>query len=196
MAIVHFSHDLEHAPIDAVDMHTVDNDPASPNMPYVVWKTHVGICLSEREANGSYDSDFFMLVWNWGTMQPEEICFASTRGWTYPALGSSVDATPEVRAAYDAWRKARDARLAAERNERISRTPAKGKTLRLTRNIRPRSAEKPRADKDETGVCFWAGVQRGYGYYGRDELRVGIRFPDGRKVFTTAASVEVVLRHD
>lgn len=71
-----------------------------------VRRTHVGKCLFEREANHYDDSDFYMTVWNDETNAPEEICFASTRGWTYPCLSSAADATPEVLAKYDAYVKA------------------------------------------------------------------------------------------
>lgn len=67
------------------------------------WDTHVGLCLSDFERNGYDDSDFIMVVWNPEKGAPEQICFASTRGWSYPSYGSKPDATPEVRAAYDAW---------------------------------------------------------------------------------------------
>ncbi len=70
----------------------------------ILYKTHQGLCLFEREANFHDDSDFYMMVWNSETKAPQEICFASTRGWSYPCLGSAVDATPEVFAAYEAWK--------------------------------------------------------------------------------------------
>jgi hypothetical protein len=41
-----------------------------------------------------------------------EICFASTRGWSSPLLGSRVDATPAVRAKYKVWLAARRAECA------------------------------------------------------------------------------------
>lgn len=72
-----------------------------------LWNTHVGLCISEREANYYDDSDFYMTVWNPETGSAEEIMFATTRGWSYPAMGSSVDAGPEVIAAYEAWFAAR-----------------------------------------------------------------------------------------
>lgn len=73
--------------------------------------SHVGLCLREREHNMRDDSDFYMLVWNPEKGEPEEIMFGTTRGWTYPCMASHVDATPEVRAAYEAWDKARMRRI-------------------------------------------------------------------------------------
>src|ERR1700748_532986 len=66
----------------------------------ILWHTHVGLCLADRSYNGFDDSDFYMLVWNEEKGEAEEICFATTRGWSYPAYGSWVDATDEVKAKY------------------------------------------------------------------------------------------------
>jgi hypothetical protein len=79
------------------------------------WPTHVGLCLRDRERNGYDDSDFYMLVWDPVAKEAKEICFATTRGWTYPSYGSSVDATPEVRAEYAAWQKKMERRAKAQR---------------------------------------------------------------------------------
>lgn len=85
----------------------------------VLWESEVGLCLSMREANYYDDSDFYMLVWNPVTESAEEIMYATTRGWSYPAMGSFVDATPEVRAAYEAWREKKKAEaIAAGRAKR------------------------------------------------------------------------------
>jgi hypothetical protein len=47
-----------------------------------------------------------------GGMHDElEICFASTRGWSSPLIGSHVDATPAVRAKYKVWLAARRAEV-------------------------------------------------------------------------------------
>lgn len=74
----------------------------------VVWlyETHHGLCIHEREYNGYHDSDFFMVVWNPETKQPQSIEFATTRGWSYPCYASRPDATPEVLAAFEAYQQA------------------------------------------------------------------------------------------
>jgi hypothetical protein len=46
------------------------------------------------------DSDFYMVVFNPEKNTFESICFASTRGWTYPCYGSCVDAPPELMEKY------------------------------------------------------------------------------------------------
>jgi hypothetical protein len=82
-----------------------------PFIEYTTFTSHTGFCLREYEHNGYHDSDFFMTVWNPETHQPENIEFASTRGWSYPCYGSAVDATAEVKAAYAQYLDA-EARLA------------------------------------------------------------------------------------
>lgn len=86
----------------------------------VLYSTHHGLCLFEREENGRDDSDFYMTVWNPELRRTEEILFATTRGWTYPCYGSSADASPEVRAEYDAWvlENQRRAKILARWNHR------------------------------------------------------------------------------
>lgn len=76
--------------------------------PFAYWvkETHKGLCLYDYEKNGYDDSDFCMVVWNEEKQQPEHITFASTRGWTYPLYSSYPDATPEVKAKYEAWKVA------------------------------------------------------------------------------------------
>ena len=89
-----------------------DEDDSHKNMPeleyrtmraMMLYSTHHGLCVSDREKNGYDDSDFYMTVWNTVGNCPEEIFYATTRGWSYPCFGSDVDATPEVREAYDKY---------------------------------------------------------------------------------------------
>lgn len=67
--------------------------------------SHEGLCLRDYERNGYDDSDFHMIVWNVDRNEPEDICFASTRGWSYPCYGSWVDATPEVVEKYNLYKR-------------------------------------------------------------------------------------------
>lgn len=86
---------------------------------YSIYKTSVGLCLHEFERNGYDDSDFFMVVWDEATQEPRIEMFASTRFWSGPCFGSKPDATPEVRAKYEAWKKEDAARQqAAKRAKR------------------------------------------------------------------------------
>lgn len=85
----------------------------------VLWTTHHGLCLYDYERNGYDDSDFLMVVWNPQEQKPETIWFASTRGWSYPAYDSKPDATPEVVAAYEAWKERKQQEAAkAKRHEK------------------------------------------------------------------------------
>jgi hypothetical protein len=148
--------------------------------------THVGLVLETREWNGLDDSDFYAVCWNPEKGEVERVEYASTRGWTYPN-SATVDATPEVRAAADAYyAKLAAARRAAEA-ERLARTPAKGKTLRVVkgRNV-PRGT---------VGICIWYGEGRKYGYYGATPMRVGLKDAAGTVHWTDAGNVEVVLEN-
>lgn len=73
------------------------------SMPVVRWDEFVGMCLSKDEINGYDDSDFVMTIWDAEKCQPFTLTYASTRFWTYPSWDSKADATPEVRALYEAW---------------------------------------------------------------------------------------------
>lgn len=70
---------------------------------YFLYLTYEGKCLKNRERNGYHDSDFLMLVWDDEIEAPRWIEYASTRGWSYPAYGSWVDATDDVKEKYEAW---------------------------------------------------------------------------------------------
>lgn len=127
MAIIDFTHDKAKAPADAVwsEYHKV-----------WTWKTHIGLCIKDREYNGYHDSDFYMTVWDEEKNAPREICFASTRGWSYPAYGSYVDATPEVMAKYEAY-------LAAKLEEaRKDARKVKAQTILANRKIAKSAAAK------------------------------------------------------
>jgi hypothetical protein len=78
--------------------------------PIVLWTEDEGLCLHEYEVNGYDDSDFYMVVWDEEQCKPINKMFATTRGWSYPCYGSSADATDEVRAKYDEWKKENERR--------------------------------------------------------------------------------------
>lgn len=113
MAIVEFSFDANDVPVSAKNINkfvtkTSDRDGNPVDQVYWTWHTHVGLCLSRREINMHDDSDFVMIVWNDEKGEPETITYASTRGWSYPAYGSNVDATDAVKAKYAAWQANRE----------------------------------------------------------------------------------------
>jgi len=85
-----------------------------------LYATHEGLCVSEREMNGYHDSDFYMTVYEPDKDTFKEICFASTRGWCYPCMGSRVDASPELQEKYKAYLDRRERRyhILHKRSER------------------------------------------------------------------------------
>lgn len=124
---------------DHVANRDTSNDVIGP-CPYWTYETFNGKCLVERERNMHDDSDFFMLVWNDETNSPQEIMFASTRGWSYPCLASRVDATEEVKAKYAAW-------LVVERTKLVkAQRNTKAKKLVNLRNDLRAIAEKWNVD--------------------------------------------------
>jgi hypothetical protein len=153
---------------------------------YWLYDTHAGLCLSTSEENGYDDSDFYALVWNEEKGAPEKVMYASTRFWSYPCV-VSIDATPEVRAKFEAWwdeqqreiRRARQAREAAE--------PRKGKTIRVVRGRK--------VPIGTTGVCIWRGQGKAFTWYqarnGAPE-RVGLKTENGEVFWTALRNVEVV----
>lgn len=113
----------------------------------VLYTTHEGLCLFERERNMYDDSDFFMTVWNEEKGCPEEFNFATTRAWCAPCFGSKVDATPEVREKYAAWLADKEER------ERVE-------ALRMYRN--KRWEELRRIHRMEMDVLVLYGVPAGH----------------------------------
>lgn len=174
--------------------------------PLYVHETHKGLVLSMFERNGYDDSDFYAVVWNPEKRCPEQIEYASTRGWSY-CNTASVDATPETLAAYQAWQdeqhRVEQARLA----KREKQTPAKGKLVRVIKGRK--------VPLDTEGTVFWIGRQREFGTLPRngyvahdremhayarslgvldprDGLRVGFITESGEKFFTNAMNIEVL----
>lgn len=125
MPIVHFTNSEERVPEGAENVRTVEYQGRD----YILWDSHTGLCLRERERNMHDDSDFYMLVWDEETESTKEICFASTRGWTYPSYASKVDATPEVVAKWEAYEEKVAAEAKAVREaELVKRYTAAGLT--------------------------------------------------------------------
>lgn len=130
-----------YCPIDSENLRNVKDGRVM-----IFWQEYAGLCLYEWENNGRDDSDFYMMVWDAEKKQPFPICFATTRGWTYPAYGSKPDATPEVRAEYEAykvrveaeknvlWRRTKASMLREFHAKELSLTARYGFTLKALRN--------------------------------------------------------------
>jgi hypothetical protein len=116
--------------------------------------THQGLCLVDWERNMYDDSDFYMTVWNPDTKRPYNIMFATTRGWSYPCYNSWVDATPEVRAEYEAFKAYQDRRSEVLALRRARQNDAEvGRKAGLNRSQVQRLRES-------VGVSAWDGVKR------------------------------------
>lgn len=138
--------------------------------------TWVGKCLFDYEYNGYDDSDFYMTVWNSEKKAPESLCFASTRGWSYPCYGSWADATPEVIAEYREWLKRTGVESIRSSDIQKAQTVEKGKLIRVVRGRK--------IAKGTVGYCFWVG-RTNFG------VSVGIQHEDGFREFTALKNVEV-----
>lgn len=207
MAIIHFCDSEEQAKANGCNV-----KPYSAGNNRTVWtyETHNGLCLSQREMNGRDDSDFYMTVWNTETNAPQEICFASTRGWTYPSMGSYVDATDDIKAAYAAYQqRQRDAR-AARHAKHEAATPSKGKLVKVIKGRK--------VPVGTVGRVFWHGAAKEFGSFPRggykahrreqtalvrsllgpdgngdkEGFRVGLVTDAGEKYFTAATNVDVI----
>jgi hypothetical protein len=166
-----------------------------PFEPLYMARTHVGLVLELGERNGYDDSDFYAVVWDPAKGAIDSIEYASTRGWSYPN-SAAVDATPEVVAAYTAWRDARDAAARAayeaQQAEEAKVRAAKAAKLEEQRQtaeaLRGKAVRVRRAtakiSRGTTGVLFYVGPNRfGEGF------RVGFKDASGTAYWTTAGNI-------
>jgi len=153
-----------------------------PLGPLYMETTHQGLVLAKRERNGYHDSDFYAIVWNEEKNKPEEIEYASTRGWSYPN-GAVVDATDEIREKYNAYVEKQRIIAQKAQEEAEARIPRRGRSVRVVKGRKISIGTE--------GVVFWRGPDkykstRNYTYY-----RVGIEMSNGNREFTSEDNVEV-----
>jgi hypothetical protein len=140
--------------------------------------THVGLVLGYggESYNSSMDvSSFFVIVWSVEKHDSERVYYGSN--WDANSLGSyTVDATPEVRSAYDALeaKRAEDRRIADDLRE-YNRVD-KGKTVKVVRGRK--------VPKGTSGLVFWVGSNQ----WGES---CGFITATGDKHFTALTNVEV-----
>lgn len=147
-----------------------------PFEPLYMKRTHKGLVLDDRERNMYDDSDFYAIVWNPEKGCPESVEYASTRGWTYPN-GCTVDATPEVLAAYKAWSEARAEEARKQRAAEEAARVRKGRTVEVYKGRKVKIGTR--------GEVIWHGA----GTYGP---RVGIKDATGAVHWTAESNVRVV----
>ena len=156
--------------------------------PIYVRKFAEGATVSMREMNGYDDSDFYATYYDAESDSFKEVMYGTTRGWTY-AAGAVIDATPEVRAKYDAMLEAERVVANALRAAREAALPKPGRTVKVV-------AKRGKVGKfnGKVGKVFWYGVDkfRPNYYGGPPAMRAGVEFEDGEKVFSAAGSFEVV----
>lgn len=148
--------------------------------------TYVGRVLRDWERNGYDDSDFYVTVWDDELDAPRSFCYASTRGWSYPN-GASIDATPEIRAKYDAYLRACEERTRRERELREAKieahTASKGKRVRVVSGRKvPLGTE---------GYVFWRTDDDGYG-----RAKIGFRDANNVAHFTAESNVLIEAEDD
>lgn len=119
-----------------------------------LYTTHHGLCVAERERNMYDDSDFFMTVWDPVSRSAHEIMFATTRGWSYPCMASSVDATPEVQAEYKAYLAYRQ-----RRNQVLQRRSQRQQDADTARKAGLTRQQVQRL-RDAVGLGFWTQVSK------------------------------------
>lgn len=170
---------------------------------------YVGLVLGDREWNCYDDSDFYAVIWDPEKRRPFAAVFNTTR--YYSTGRCQIDATDEVRAAYDAWYAEKaQCELGAEMAEETM-TPHVGKRVKVVKGRKiPKGTE---------GVVTWYGEDRwnpdvryGRGHYvpsrmaaflddnsdrynpmgRRSGFRVRLRLDNGSEVFTSAENVEVL----
>jgi hypothetical protein len=148
--------------------------------------SHEGLVLWTGEHSHYDDSDFYAVVWNPADGEPQEIGYATTRGWAYRNT-ATPDATPEVRAAYDAWQAERTRKAAEQQAAAELATPRPGKTVRVVKGRK--------IPVGTVAKVAWYGEGRDYGRaakYGMPvPMRVGLSV-DGKSVYTDASNVEVI----
>lgn len=170
------------APGAFADLHWTDTVGRQSNMAgkskadYAVYVREFaeGATVDMREMNGYDDSDFYATYWDAEQGKFVEVCYASTRGWTYPA-NAFIDATPEVAARYQAMLDEAHAAARRRADELEAKRPRKGRRCRITAK-----RGKAAALCGREGVIFWmAGT------------RVGVDV-NGARVFLNTGGLEVL----
>lgn len=180
----------------------------NPNVSVITWPgvkdpifmetSHVGLVLGVEERNGYDDSDFYAIVWDPVKGCPDRIEYATTRGWTYPNH-ASVDASPDVKAAYQRYLNIEAVKAQTLADEIEAKKPGIGKKVRVVRGRKVKIGTE--------GVIFWSQEQTftprfKHGWRkGPDTVKIGIAITDERNdhgrlvnvVWTYAKNVEVVI---
>jgi hypothetical protein len=163
--------------------------------------TYEGAVLQTYERNGSWDSDFYAIVYDAESDTIKHVQYATTRGWTYPNY-ATVDATDEVLVKAQVAMRRADVSMGLLSAEWASKEHAKGKRVSVIgtgeKQDRPRRWKGEVIEAGSEGTTFWMGVDsyrtpRYAAKYGhRLSYRLGVELDDGRKVFGPDDAFEVV----
>ena len=131
---------------------------------------------------------FFVSVWDAVAGRVEDKCYgnnefgySSSRANVAPNV--TIDATPDVVAAANAWLRARaEATVRSEREADINLAVARAKAVQIGREVEVVRGRK--VPKGVVGDVFWMGDSEW-------AVRVGIRTADGTVYWTAASNVEV-----
>lgn len=153
-----------------------------------------GCVLETRERNFYDDSDFYAVVWDDEKKALSTPEYATTR---YGGGGTAfADATPEVRAAADAWAYKTLKKGYFQRYVKELADPEKGDMVTIVRG---------KSGKGSTGKLFWIGEKKTYGGYSRwsqnTVQKVGVALDDEKNekgqyknvVWTYLGNVEAVV---
>ena len=146
--------------------------------------SHNGMVLELTEENRYDDSDFFAIVWNPEINAPERVQYATTRFWSGAAC-AAVDATDEVRAAWDAYRaKEREVAAAVAAADLEVVTAARAAVVGELERV---AALKGRPVSTKSGsvlTLFWVGRSKS-----GSTVRVGLRDEAGAVTWTNSKQV-------
>lgn len=142
---------------------------------------YVGCVLDTFERNGSWDSDFYAVVWDAEKQEVRNIEYDTTRfaggGW------AKIDATKEtVLQVYRHYKKEAKKSFDEFSNPRQAKEIKKGDTVRIVKGYKVK--------KGTVCTVFWAG-KRWNCYSRMNEDRLGVEV-NGERVFIAAENAEVI----
>jgi len=157
--------------------------------------------LGDYERNGYGDSDFFVTYWDDNARRIETKEHSSTRyggGWNWNAeLIREIPAEVVQRLRAYMYQTALEANTSYEKRRVEEPTPESlgfGVRVRFLKDSDKRSKSTWQAG--QVGECFWQGwygtfYKNGYKTRGRSNGRLGVRMPDGSKVFCPMTAVRL-----
>lgn len=140
-------------------------------------ETYVGAVLDRYERNGSWDSDFYAIVWDEENQRVTTLEYATTRFWTYHNI-AAIDATDEVREKALVWYR--------ETYRSVTLAAAEWEATRPQIGSVVKSLTTSGKAKGVTGTVRWKG-DKGYG----PSLGLEVEGRD-RWVFVAESRVELV----